>query len=411
MRRLLSTVACVASLSLAAAGCAAWQAPADVSDAGLRDRAVKATKRDVRVSAAVLSADDSRRMLGVEVDRKRVQPVWIEVQNQTADPLWLLRPGTDPDYFSPLEIAWSVHMPLAEDANARIDEHLNKLGFKNPVLPDVTHAGLLFINPEHGVRLLNIDLLQRKALIPFSLFLSVPDDAGDERFAFSAYRYPDSAIKDRNTLAALRSELERLPCCATDPRGTAYGAPLNIIFVGESSDIGAALARRSYRRDMRPVDAVEQVFGRRPDIVGRKQSQAGAPATWVRAWLAPIRFEGRSVYLVQVGRPVGGRFAPPDATSVVLHEDVDEARNLLIQDMMYSGGLDKLGFVTGAGPASPTQPPTAFSGARYQSDGLRAVMFFATRPIGLSEVEFLDWEPYLDGRRSAARDGNDDARK
>jgi hypothetical protein len=128
----------------------------------------------------------------------------------------------------------------------------------------------------------------------------------------------------------------------------------------------------------------------------RKQAQAGAPATWMRAWLAPIRFEGRAIYLVQVGRPMGGRFAPRDASSSsILHEDVDEARNLLIQDMMYSGGLDKLGFATGVGPASPTAPRTTVDGARYHTDGLRAVMFLATRPLSLADVELLDWAPYL----------------
>ena len=128
----------------------------------------------------------------------------------------------------------------------------------------------------------------------------------------------------------------------------------------------------------------------------RKQAQAGAPSTWMRLWLAPIRFEGRPVFLVQVGRPVGGRFVPRGATGIVLHEDVDEARNLLVQDMMYSGGLDKLGFATGVGPASPTQPRTTLGGARYYTDGLRAILFLATRPLSLSDVEFLDWAPYLE---------------
>ena len=123
-------------------------------------------------------------------------------------------------------------------------------------------------------------------------------------------------------------------------------------------DIAAALVRRSYRRDAQAVDADQHVFGRAPDVVLRKQAQAGAPSTWIRLWLAPIRFEGRPVFIVQVGRPVGGRFVPRGAKDIVLHEDVDEARNLLIQDMMYSGGLDKLGFATGVGVASPTQPRT-----------------------------------------------------
>jgi len=397
LRRLLGDVTCVAMFSLAMAGCATWQAPTDVTDAGPRQRAMTETKRDVRVSAAVLSAEDSRRMLGFEIEKTRMQPVWIEVHNQTPEPLWLLASGTDPDYFSPLEVAWSMHKPLAGEANARIDEHFAALGFKNPVLPGATKAGVLFVNPERGTRLLNIDLFQSKALIPFSFFLSVPDDAGNKRFAKSAFEYPTSEIKDYQDLAGLRSALSQLPCCATDAPGTAGGDPLNVIFVGDFPDIASALVRRSYRRESRAADAVQQVFRRGPDAVIRKQAQAGAPATWARLWLTPLRFEGRAVFLVQVGRPIGGRFAAPDKEPVVLDEDVDEARNLLIQDMMYSGGLDKLGFVTGVGAATEVKPRTTFSGARYHSDGLRAVMFFATRPLSLSDVEFLDWEPYLGG--------------
>ena len=123
-------------------------------------------------------------MFGADVNKTGVQSVWIELRNQTPEPLWLLRPGSDPDYFSPLEVAWSVHTPLAREANARIDDHFDRLAFKNPILPGETRAGVLFINPERLTRLLNIDLLQRKGLIPFSLFLRVPDD--DSRSAFRA---------------------------------------------------------------------------------------------------------------------------------------------------------------------------------------------------------------------------------
>jgi hypothetical protein len=102
---------------------------------------------------------------------------------------------------------------------------------------------------------------------------------------------------------------------------------------------------------------------------------------------------------VQAGRPVGGRFAPSGTEEIVLDQDVDEARNLLIQDMMYSGGLEKLGFVTGVGEVSDARLPSAIHGTRYHTDGLRAVMFFATRPLSLKDVEFLHWEPYLDAHQ------------
>jgi hypothetical protein len=66
----------------------------------------------------------------------------------------------------------------------------------------------------------------------------------------------------------------------------------------------------------------------------------------------------------------------------VAHADVDEARNHLVQDMMYSGGLDKLEFARGAA-------------AGERSDGLRAVLFFATRPLSLADVEILEWVPLV----------------
>jgi hypothetical protein len=65
---------------------------------------------------------------------------------------------------------------------------------------------------------------------------------------------------------------------------------------------------------------------------------------------------------------------------------------------MYSGWLDKLGFVQGVGPASELHPRTTLGSASYDTDGLRAVFFFATRPLSLSDVEILDWVPYLESR-------------
>jgi len=407
----LGNAVCAVTVALALVGCATWQAPAEVDDAALRARAMTATERDVRVTAAVLSAEDGRRLFGADVDKTEVQSVWIEVQNRTSQPLWLLRSGTDPDYFSPLEVAWSMHTPLASGANMSINEYFDRLGFQNPIPPGATRTGILFTNPQRRTKLLNIDLLGNKALIPFTLFLSVPDDPAAERLPEFSFRYPDAQVMDYKDLAALRAALERSPCCATDADGSGQGDPLNAVFIGAIADIVAAGVRRGYRRDSDESDMVQRGFGRKPDFVVRKQAQAGAPATWIRLWIAPMRFDGKPVFVAQVARPVGGRLAPRDAANIVLHDDVDEARNFLIQDMMYSGGLEKLGFVTGVGAAPETLPRTTLNGARYHTDGLRAVLFFATRPLSLSDVEFLDWVPYLERPEAAAREQSNDARK
>jgi hypothetical protein len=374
------------ALLLGLAACAHWQQPADVNDAPLRARALNASSKGVRVSAAVLSAEDSRRMLGLDLSDSRVQAVWVEVENTTQRAMWLLRTGTDPDYFSPLETAWSAHTLLGGRTNAEIDRHLDELGFKNPVPAGTRRAGLIFTNPERGVKLLNVDLLSEKNLIPITLFLPVPPEtAGTGHTARpNAFAYPSSQVVDCRDLAALRAALERLPCCA-QMADMPQGDALNAVFIGTLEDIGAAVVRRNFQRDTQPSDLAHRVFGRSADVVLRKQGHGRTPAMWIRAWLAPLTFEGQPVYLAQAGRPVGGRFAPRDMQQPLAHPDIDEARNLLVQDMMYSGGLYKLGFLHG-GQASG------------HGDGLRAVMFFATRPLSLSEVEILEWVPYLSGR-------------
>ncbi|OUL88698.1 LssY C-terminal domain-containing protein, partial [Paraburkholderia hospita] len=376
LQRALKNAAGSVVLSLIFAGCATWTAPTSIDDAPLRERAVSATRQNARVSVAVLGSDDSKRMFGADINKNNIQPLWIEVENRTSQTLWLLHSGTDPDYFSPLEVAWSMHTLLGGATNASIDSHLNKLGFRNPIPPGGTRTGFLFANPDRQIKLVNIDLFGSRTLIPFSLFLPVPGDAADPRFALTLFQYPETVFTDYHDLASLRAALERMPCCATDEHGTTEADPLNVIVIGTLGDIGAAMVRRSYRRDMRGNDLAQWVFGRRPDVVLRKEAQAGAPSTSLRAWLAPIRFNGDAVYLAQVGRPVGGRFTHHDMEGGTLHEDVDEARNFLIQDMMYSGGLDKLGFVYGVGSSPQAHPRTTLNGTPYYTDGLRAVMFF-----------------------------------
>ena len=389
------------SLLLALASCTTWHEPVSVDDGLLRARAVPATSRGVQVRAAVLGKDDNTRMLGADLAAIGVQPVWVEVTNGTSQTLWLLRTGTDPRYFSPLEVAWSLHSLFGGERNKRIDEYFTKLSFKNPIPPGKTQAGVLFTNPDHGTKICNIDLFANRTLIPFSLFLPVPDDVGDPRFAETQYRYPDSAVTNYNDAGSLRGALERMPCCATDASGTAQGDPLNAVFVGRLDDLAAALVRRDYHGYKRADDLQQRFDGRAPDVVLRKEATGDAPATWLRIWLAPIRFQTQPVYLVQVGRPIGGRFVSREEADFILQEDVDEARNHFVQDMMYSGGLEKLGFVRGVEPAPRTHPRTTLDGATYHTDGLRAVLFFATRPLSLSDVEFLDWVPYLQPHESA----------
>jgi len=385
-------------LYLALAGCATWQAPAAFDDSALRARAVSQTVKGVELSAAVLSRDDSQSIFGVDVNGTGVQPLWLEVKNNTGQVIWLLRSGTDPDLFSPLEVAWPFHASFASETNASLDRHFSSMSFQNPIAPGAAQSGMIFANPHDQIRLLSVDILGQGEIYPFTLFLEVPDDQPDESGGISLEEVAqliEAVTDDYQDVNEFRARLEQLPCCATSADGSEAGDPLNVILIGEFTDIVTAFVRRGFRRDLRELDNAQWLFGRPPDIVARKAGQAGVPANWVRLWLAPLRFQGQSVFLVQAGRRQGWRLAEVEEKDMVLNPYVDEVRNLLIQDMVYSSGLQKIAFISGVGATGPGESRGSLGGARYQTDGLRAVLFFITRPLSLSDIEILDWHPAL----------------
>jgi hypothetical protein len=81
---------------------------------------------------------------------------------------------------------------------------------------------------------------------------------------------------------------------------------------------------------------------------------------------------------------------------------VDEARNDVVQDLLYSQALAKIGFVKGAGGASAAGPRPTPDGASYHTDGLRAVLVFGGNAVSLAELDFFDWERLVDYRHQVA---------
>ena len=389
-------------------GCATWKAAEYVDDTALRERAMSETVDNVRLSAAVLGVVDSQQVLGADVNAKGIQPVWIEVENQGSDMLWLLRAGTDPDYFSPLEAAWPFHTLLGSKRNNAIDEHFDALDFSNPIPPRSTRSGIIFTNPHHRTRILNVDLLGPKKMIPFTLFLPDPDNPPDKSVIETIARNSEQARIDIRTPDSLRRALRDSPCCVQAEGEDSAGDPINVVLIGTLDNIAAALIRRGFRSNRKSFDDTRKLFGRLPDFVLRKSGQSSVPAHWIRGWIAPFRYRGQPVWLIQAGRPVGGRIKIDDDRSQVLHPDVDEVRNMLIQDLMYSGGLATLGFVGGAGATQVIGTSTDNFESKYHTDGLRAVMFLLSRPRKLSDFEILDWVPALELREAdAAREQTD----
>jgi LssY C-terminus len=388
-----------------------------VEDVPLGDRAVTQRAGGVAVTAAVLSAKESRALFGTDLARSGIQPVWIEVKNGEEVPYWLLAAGLDADYFSARETAHVRHTLFARAANREMDQFFDELQFRSPVLPGSTGSGFVFTNLDEGTKPVAVDLVAPRhgAVKSFTYFLRVPGLKTDvSRLDLDRICPPESIVR-LETEAELRAALERLPGWTTNKSGKARGDPLNLVLIGKPDDLFPAFLRRAWhptelvylgsswktlksfllgsRYRYSPVSPL-YALGRYQDLAGQKARESIHQRNHVRLWLTPLEYQGKGVWLGQISRDIGVRWTLKtwNLTTHKIDPDVDEARLGLIQDMLYSQALVKFGFVKGLDPAPPARPHRNLTGDPYFTDGLRAVLVFERRPIALGETEVLEWE-------------------
>lgn len=389
--------------------------PRPLDEVAFLDHAKTQTIGPVRVTASALSPNESQAVFGVALALYGVQPVWLEIENGDTLPLFYLRAGTDPEWFSPYEAYWLTRFKAPRNANRHMEDRFYELQFESPVFPGQTKSGFIFTRLDEGAKALDLDLVGLgEKMYSFTFSVRVPGFRADyQRVDFEALLHPDSLVS-LETEEELRQALERLPCCTTNRAGDEMGDPLNLVLVGDHEDIFPAFTRRGWHpteqthraaiwRTIRsfilraryrysPVSPL-YVFGRRQDMAGQKARGTIHLRNHARFWLAPILFRGNTVWIGQISRDIGVRFIwafPP--TTHKIDPDVDEARTGLIQDLAYSQALERFAFVKGVGEVPRDAPQSNLTGDPYFTDGLRAVLFFGPRPRTLDEVEYLDWE-------------------
>jgi hypothetical protein len=387
-------------LAVLFSGCATtFTAPAPFNDVALRERAVSVTKDGIHVSAAVPSVEESRAIFGVDLVKKKIQPLWLEIENTTDHRFWFLPTGLDSEYFSPLEVAFGFHKKFSSKANLAIDEHLEALNFSQRIDPGSKVSGFVYTNVDEGLKVVNVDLLGNRRAKNVALLVPTPgQEMANEKFQQLLKRIARLQATEVEDESRLRMLLEQLPCCTSKKDGE-QGEPLNFVLIGGPDELFPAFVRRNYRYT---EVSSQYVFGRPQDLSARKRDRwVPAQPHVVRFWLTTIRFRGKPVWVGHVSTPLGGRFVrgASSQTSVPIDPDVDAARNDLIQDMAYSQFLTKLGFVKGVGRVMASEPRATPSGVTYHTDGIRAVFLFEQRLVALSEIEFFDWERLIDHHR------------
>jgi hypothetical protein len=389
-------------LALFMDSCATFKKPATINEAPVHERALTEESNGIRVSAAVVGDQEARQIFGVDLVQKNIQAVWLEVGNNAGRQLLLLPTAIDPEYFSPLEVAFAYHKAFATDANAALDEYLLNLNFpiRNPIVPGSRASGYIFTNWSKGMKVIDVDLLSHDFSQNFTFFASNPDlTQGKAIIDRMETMFSAVELQKVESEAALREALEQLPCCVSNDNGGPLAEPLNVVIIGAIEDWTTAFLRRGYRYQ---VLNPRYAFGRVQDLSGHKLSRgySKAQAHTFRLWQTPIRYDGKLVWVGQTSTRLGGRFADKAPLRVTLPLDphVDETRIDLIQDLAYSQALIKIGFIKGSGRPQPTQANTSTKDTQYTTDGLRAVLVFGDRPASLATIDFFNWERLIDYR-------------
>jgi hypothetical protein len=403
---------CFLSLLLASiVACASFD-PEGVSADRFRDRVQTETQGDVTVSAVVLTSKETRGVFDITMQKEKIQPVWLRVENKSEREYIFLAAGMDPAYFSPHETARANHFFMRGGENEKMDAYLYEKHFDIVVAPESINEGVVYTNLDKGMKFVSVSLLGDKELLEFNFILDVPGIKVDfEQIDFDAiYTEEEMETVDEE---GLRAALQGLPCCVLGGDKKSLGDPLNLVLIGtleemlgtfiyrgwqvtESIHAGSvwqtmlsSVLGSEYRYS--PISSL-YLFGRGQDIGLQRARGTVDQRNHLRLWLSRYRFEGKPVWVGQISRDIGVKLSSKTFVTHEIDPEVDEARDYVVQDFLLSQRVHAVAFVKGVGEASLEEPRYNFTRSAYFTDGLRAVVYIADDPVPLTEIEFVDWD-------------------
>jgi LssY C-terminus len=392
---------------------------------------------DVVVEAAVLDATESDAFFGVPLARRGIQPVWLRISNNGHTPCRLRLASLDPNYFPPLEAAFVNHfrigrrllafgflallyLPLlillpfkvlgARSANRRMDAYFQEHGIGWGLIgPGHKLEGFVFTGLDEGTKQFSVRLTGSAGVKDFGFAILIPGmkvDHGNKQLTERAATMQTVDCDE----AELRRQLEAMPRCTTNKKGTVEGDPLNLVAIGSFATIlngfGArwdeteTISLESCWRTLKafslgsryrysPVSSL-YMAGRCQDFALQRARQTINERLHLRLWMTPLRFRGEPVWIGQISRDIGVRFTHKtwNLTTHKIDPNVDDSRDYLLDDLTESGRVSLVGYSAGVGSASRTSPRRNLTGDTYYTDGLRAVVMFSkTRTTSA----FLQW--------------------
>jgi hypothetical protein len=327
--------------------------------------------------------------------------------------------GLDPGYYTPRETAKRSSEDRSILGRSRAYEERGIIRLQ--LRPRSIQSGYIFSRVDEGTKSFNVDVVGGDTAYTLSFFVPVPGLKIDHHDVQLNELYQESEIRDIEEMGELVAALEKMPCCVRDKKGVGKGDPLNLVFISKPRDLYYAFMRAGWdetetiygaslfktglsaitggRYRYSPVSAL-YVFGRPQDAAMQRARSSIHERNHLRVWLAPMRFQGKQVWIGQISRDIGVRFTWKTITTHKIDPEVDETRAFLVEDLAYAQSVARVGLVGGVGPAPYDQPRGNLTGDPYFTDGLRVVIWISREPSAIDEIELLDLRPYHTGHVS-----------
>jgi hypothetical protein len=427
MRILSAFLVCCVLVS----GCVSYR-PRPIEEVPFRSRALTQAEDDLTVTVAVPSRDEAEKIFGVRLYDKGIQPVWLQIENQSRKPHLLLLAGMDPNYYPPAEAAFAsrfsttgrlasygiltiiffpfivpglIELWSASSANAKMDADFAEKALPRTLLEGgQSVAGFVFTDKDPGTKHVQVPLFGAADTKRFDFYVPVPGIRTDYQTVDFDALYPEDLVVDYEDEGDLREAIRSLPCCTTNEKGNETGDPLNLVFVGEFEQLLAALTHARW-------DETEVIYagsawrtvksfllghqyraspmsklyfdGRDQDVAFQKARGTIHQRHHFRVWATPIRYRGSPIWVGAATRDIGVKFTTKTwtLTTHAIDPDVDDARDYILVDLIESAkALSTVALAAGVGAASEENPKRTLTGDPWYTDGRRAVMFLADEP-------------------------------
>jgi hypothetical protein len=380
-------------LLLVVTGCASrsYQSQ-DVVSAPFMERMQELSDGPVTVRAAVPTARETRKLTGLDLYDQGVQPVWLEVTNNSEQGARISHWSIDRHYFSPIEVAYMNKGAYAGQGYADMEAWFHHNGLPRIVPPGETRKGFVYTNYRPGTKGFSLDVFANRAAHNFTFFIPMPGFTPDFENVDFAGIYDPELLRTLD-IPGLRAALENeLPCCAASPDGEADAAPFNLVLVAPPRAIRRSLLRSGWTETTQddPATALARANfyrDRPPDGVFYKSRADGNERIELRLWLSPWNLEQGLVWVGQVVYGINdaslfAEFFTPHSPAA----DLDNAVRFILQDFWYNQSVVRAGYVGGVGRVPKEAPRESYSGHEYFTDGARLVMQLSEEPIAFDET-------------------------